>query len=244
VDGRARWLKLPEGAIKFDGAPPSGRRPAAGIGQPQSERIAVSAISRVVLRGEEKRIVRIVGVSATSAEVVSPRPIGHAGQVVECFLPVVGNRELRLTAGIMRVDEGRGGYTVLLHFMIADIVLRRQLNELIALLLAGDGDAHRQPTVIYDTLVRYGARGERVGHLAELSPRALSLRMSDRMAAGTPILVTIPDFAGRAPLRIEGRVAAQRLSREGGYHTAVTLDEMDAPRRRALSSLIADLMCR
>ena len=246
-DPRAqRWLSLEgDGATKLSDANlPEPRRVAGGVGQPRNERISVSAISRVMTR-THTRVVRIVGLSATTALVVSPEGLGHVGDVVELFLPVVGNRELRVTAGVVSADEVKQGQAVLLHLMIAEASLRRQLNELIALLLAGDGDAARkQPSVIYDVQVRYGARAERVGHLEALSPSDLSLRVVERIPNGAPLRLSIPGLDGGAVVVVEGQVTGQSLSREGGYHTAIALVGLTDERRRALSALIADLMCR
>ena len=216
---RQLWLALEGGAaIKLSERDelPASARGLGGVGRARNERVAVSAISRVITP-THTRVVRILGVSATTALVVARDPLGRVGQVVELFLPVVGNRELRITAGVVSADDVDPGHAVLLHFMVADVATRRQLNELIALLLAGDGDAARkQPRVIYDVQIRYGARGERVGHLEELSPGDLTMRALERIPNGAPIRLTIPGLVENAQLALEGRVTGQSLSREGG----------------------------
>lgn len=239
-----RWLAIPgDGAIKSDTTTVGRAARSQGVGR-SGQSIAVSAISRVIAWGRACTI-RVVGVSATSALVSSPVSLGHEGQCVDLFLPVVGDREIRVTAGIVSSVESDKGYAVNLHFMIADVTLRRQLNELVALLLSGDADAaQKQPRVIYDVNVRYGARGERVGHLDELSLTDLSMRTEERLSNATPVRLTIPAFGNAPSVVIEGTVRGQRLSREGGYHTSIAFDALDLPSRRALSGLVADLMCR
>jgi hypothetical protein len=244
-DAPERWIALPgDGAIKSERSATLPAQQPRGIGQPRNERLAVSAISRVVTAAHT-RTVRIVGVSATTALVLSPRLLGHVGQCIDLFLPVLGNRELRLTAGIASVERAGRGHAVVLHFMIAELAIRQQLNELVALLLAGESNSARhQPRVIYDVPVRYGPRAERIGHLEDLSPADLAMRVHERLPNTAPIRVTIPAFNGNADLALAGRVVGQRLAPEGGYHTSVVFESLDDTRRRSLSALIADLMCR
>jgi len=105
-------------------------RPAAKRSDP---RIAVSAITRArTVDGE--RMVRIAGVSARTALLVAREPLGWVGQCVELDVPIVGGRDLSVTAGIVQSERCRDGWGVTVEFMIVDGDARRQLDELLELL--------------------------------------------------------------------------------------------------------------
>jgi hypothetical protein len=210
----------------------------------RDRRIEVSAITRARTPDGE-RAVRIVGLSARTALLVAAEPLGWAGQCVELDVPTVGGRDLSVMAGIARSERCRDGHAVTVELVVADSVVRRQLNELLALLLAGEPDSDaRQPRVVYDVVVAYGPTGARQAHLQEISLAGLSMRVAERIAHDVPLEVIIPTLRGGAPVPLRGRVTGQRLSAEGGYITALDLEPLDGTRRHALGALVADLMCR
>lgn len=212
--------------------------------RPDDHRIRVRTPTRV-LTDAGARDVTVEALSARGALLFAPAPIGHVGRVVDLALPSLNGRELLITAGIERVDPVKGGEAVAVQFMIADVELRRGLNELLALLLDGTGGGtRRHPRVIYDVRVRLGPDGERIGRLEEISLSGASLRIGGQLPAGTPLVFRVPLVSGATWLKLVGRVVQQRLALDGGYHTGVAFDALDDATRVALSRLLADLMCR
>lgn len=247
------WVMLPGAQKTLDEREPSRRRAATPLRLVQPEPTAAARERRVkvcahtrVTTADGDRVVRLVALSAASALAFVPEPIGAAGQCVDLFLPVVGGREIQLTAGIDTADRVLEGWTVTLRFIVADPQTRAELNALLALLLAGSESAAggKQPGQLYDVGVTYGPTGSLRGHLAEISPSVLSMRVAERIAHDMRVDVTVPALSAGAALQLSGRVAGQRLSREGGYHTEVRFDELDHAMRNRLSALLADLMCR
>ena len=218
--------------------------PAARGPQLRDRRIEVSAITRA-RTDDGERAVRIVGLSARTALLYAPEPLGWPSQCIDLDVPVLGGRDLSVMAGIARSERCRDGYAITVEFVIADSDVRQKLNELLALLLAGEPDADgRQPRVVYDVVVAYGPTGAGRAHLQEVSLAGLSMRVAERMPHDLTVDVTVPTLRGGAPIALTGRVAGQRLSAEGGYITAVDFEPLDGSRRRALGALVADLMCR
>lgn len=210
----------------------------------RDRRVKVCANTRA-LTGDGERAVRLVGLSARTALLFAPEPVGAVGKCIDLFLPVIGGREIRLTAGIDSVERVLEGQAVTVTFIIADPELRRELHALLALLLAGDdGNGKKQPSQLYDVAVTYGPKGNLRGQLEEISPGGLSMRVAERLAHDLRVDVTVPPLRDGEPLELRGRVTGQRLSREGGYHTALVFDSVDHRTRVALSALLADLMCR
>lgn len=224
---------------------------AAGDGRPttppaelRDRRLAVSAITRA-RTADGERAVRIVGLSARTALLVAPEPLGWAGQCIDVDVPTVGGRDLSVMAGIAQSEHCKEGHVITVEFVIIDAEVRRQLNELLALLLAGEPDADaRQPRVVYDVVVAFGPTGARQAHLQEISLTGLSMRVAERIAHDMILDVAVPALRGDASIAVRGRVTGQRLSAEGGYITALDFEPLDGTRRHELSTLVADLMCR
>jgi hypothetical protein len=159
-------------------------------------------------------------------------------------VPVLGGRDLSVLGGIARSERCPEGHATTLEFVVADVEVRRQLGDLLALLLAGDPEGHGPtPRLVYDVTVSYGSTARR-GHLQEISLTGLSVRVHERMAHDFVIELLVPTLRGDASVALSGRVTGQRLSAEGGYITAVELDALDRAGRAALGVLISDLMCR
>jgi hypothetical protein len=206
-------------------------------------RVEVAAISRVRTPHGE-RAVRIVGLSARTALVVSSEPLGWPGQCLELDVPVVGGRDLGVLAGIARAERVREAHVTTVEFVVVDGEVRRQLNELLGLLLAHEpGTDARQPSVVYDVVVAYGPKGQRAAHLQEISLTGLSMRVHERLAHDFVVDVKLPSLRGEI-IDVRGRVTGQRLSAEGGYITTLVFEPLDGTRRHELGELVADLMCR
>lgn len=218
--------------------------PRARPAHARDRRIEVSAITRARTELSE-RAVRIVGLSARTALLYAPEPLGWPGQCIELDVPVVGGRDLSVMAGIERSERCRDGHATVVEFVIPDADVRRQLNALLALLLAGEPDAdERQPRVVYDVVVGYGPTNTGRAFLHEISLAGLAMRVGERMVHGLAVEVSVPTLRGGAPIAVVGRVTGQRLSAEGGYVTTLDFEPLDGARRRALGALVADLMCR
>ena len=210
----------------------------------EDHRIRVSTPTRVVTADGE-RAVTIVALSARTALLLAAEPLGAVGRVIDLVVPALGRSELVITAGIERVERVREGHAVTVHFIIAEQPLRRALNELLALLLDGaGGGSRRHARVLYDVRVRLGDDADGRGRLEELSLAGASVRLGTVLAAGAPLVLHVPEIWGAASLRLVGRVVGQRPALDGGWHTGVAFDALDADTRAALSRLLADLMCR
>jgi hypothetical protein len=191
-----------------------------------------------------ERAVKLVAISAKTALVFAPESIGIVGHCVDLFLPAVGH-DIEVLSGIERVDQVVEGYAATIRFIVADTEVRNSLNELLALLLAGDGGGSRKhPRILYDTPVTLGEGKLGRGRLEEISLSGMSVRVRDRLHNDTVLSVTVPQIRQRPPLVLVGRVVNQRLSAEGGYHTGIAFDTLGIDDRIALSALLADLMSR
>ena len=207
-------------------------------------RIRVTTPTRV-RTADGERPVTVVALSARSALMLTQEPIGDVGRTLDLVLPGIGGAELEITAGIDKIERVREGAAVAVQFMIADAPLRRALGDLLALLLAGDGGGtRRHPRVIYDVRVRLGSDAEQLGRLEELSLSGASIRVPMTLAEDDPIIVRVPLMRSGTSLRLVGRVVAQRPSPDGGLHTGVCFDVLDARTRAELGALLSDIMCR
>jgi hypothetical protein len=204
-------------------------------------RIKVSITTRVQTQAGE-RAVRIVALSAKTALLYSPESVGAIGHSVNLLLPAI-EREIEVMAGIERVDSVLEGYASTVRFIVADGELRRSLNELLTLLLAGSGGGARQhPRILYEASLALGQYGQ--GMLEELSLNGLSMRIARQLANNAELTIAIPHILHRPPVVLVGRVTNQRSSLEGGYHTGVAFHPLSAEQRMALSALLIDLMSR
>ena len=207
-------------------------------------RIRVHTATRV-RTADGERPVTVVALSARSALMLADAPPGAVGRTLELLLPGVGDQELEITAGIERIDHVREGAAVAVQFMIAEPALRRALADLLALLLAGDGGGQRRHArVFYDVRVRVGSDAEKIGRLEEISLAGAAVRVGSRLEKDDPLILRVPLIRGGDSLRLIGRVVEQRRSPDGGYHTGVAFDGLDARTRQGLGALLADLMSR
>jgi hypothetical protein len=206
-------------------------------------RIRVSTKTRALLANQSCEVL-VVGLSARTALFVTRDDPGVAGETVTLYLPTV-HGELELFAGVEQVDKTNEGFAVAVAFIVAEQQTRQALNDLMTLLLAGDGGGSRtHPRVIYDVAIRYGEALSQYGRLDELSVRGAGVRVREEMAMGAQLMVSIPDFASDDRLVMTGRVVNQRPSNEGGYHTGVEFVSVAPELRAQLARLLADLLCR
>jgi hypothetical protein len=207
-------------------------------------RIKVSTDTIVRLNGTEVPVT-VVGLSARDALILCQQSLGTSGGTLDLVLPTVGKRAIEVMVGIGRADRIEQGYAIIVEFMIVEQKLRSALNDLLRLLLAGDGGgARRHPRIIYDVPVRHGPLGSMQARLEEISLSGLSLCTPDRMLPGTEITIVVPDYASDSNLTLSGQVVQQRMAKEGGYHTGIALTEITNEARGQLARLLADLLCR
>ena len=212
-------------------------------------RIRVSTRTHVET-DEGKHEVTVVALSARSALIFCGRELGVAGGVIDLILPSLAGRELRVTAGIEKSERVKEGAAITVHFIVADQELRKALNELLALLLAGTGGGSRKhPRVIYDVRVRIegGPAVAQLNDKARLEEISLSggcVVTKLQLGASMPIVVHVPVLNGGSALRLAARVVEQKSDPDGGYRTGIAFDSLEGEARLALGRLLADLMCR
>ena len=208
-------------------------------------RIRVSTQTHV-LSDEGKHDVTVVALSARSALIFAGRELGVPGGVIELILPSLAGRELRITAGIEKSERVKEGAAVTVHFIVADQELRRALNELLALLLAGTGGGSRKhPRVIYDVRVRVdGDTASDRARLEEISLSGGCIVTKLHLGPSAPLVVHVPLLNGGSALRLGARVVEQKAEPDGGYRTGIAFDTLEGDARLALGRLLADLMCR
>ncbi len=208
-------------------------------------RIRVSTRTHVQT-DEGKHEVTVVALSARSALLFCGRELGVAGGVIDLILPSLAGRELRVTAGIEKSERIKEGAAVTVHFIVADQELRRALNELLALLLAGTGGGSRKhPRVIYDVRVRVDSdTASDRARLEEISLSGGCIVTKLQLGPRAPIVVHVPPLSGGSALRLSARVVEQKHEPDGGYRTGIAFDTLEGDARLALGRLLADLMCR
>jgi hypothetical protein len=208
----------------------------------EDRRIRVNTATRAIINSDERAVV-VVGISSRTALVVAPEQPA-IGSTLTLYLPSVQG-DVEILAGVEHVDPTPAGFAIAVAFIVVDQATRQVLNDLMTLLLAGDGGGTRQhPRVIYDVAIYYGVTLSQYGRLEDLSLRGASLRIKERMLPGTPLRFSVPDFATDQPLVLDARVVQQRLSKEGGYHTGVEFTQVEPPLRARVARLLADLLCR
>jgi hypothetical protein len=191
------------------------------------------------------RDVTVQALSGHTAVLTSLAPLGLTGHTLDLHLPAANGGEVTVTAGIERVDDSGPGELTTVHFMLHEPAVRRALNELLVMLLGGDGGGtRRHPRVIYDTRVRFGDDGEFMGKLEELSLGGAGLRVGVALAEGLPFVLFVPSLMGAEELRLSARVINQRRAPDGGYRTGVAFDTLDEATAAQLRQLLADLMLR
>jgi hypothetical protein len=206
-------------------------------------RIRVSTTTRALIRDEEREVV-VVGVSPRSALFVTTEEAGLTGSTLTLYLPGV-DREIELLAGIERVEKVADGFAVVVAFILVEQTIRRALNDLMALLLAGTGGGARvHPRIVYDAVVKYGPALSRVGRLQEVSSSGACVRIADRLPPDATMQLSIPEFSTNEHIEIAARVVNQRISHEGGYLTGVEFIGVSGLLRARLARLLADLLCR
>lgn len=206
----------------------------------------IKVTTETVARLQEGDVsVTVVGLSSRDALVLSQKPLAGEGGVLELMLPTVGGQQLAITCGIGHSQRVDAGCASVLDFIVVEQETRGALNDLLRLLLARDGGGERKhPRVVYDVPCRYGPGGKLAARLEDISLNGLSVRLPDRLLPGAEIQVILPAYGSDENLTVRGSVIQQRMAKEGGYSTGVTIGPLDFNERAQLARLLADLLCR
>ena len=208
-----------------------------------SRRIKVHTLTRAVTTSGEREVV-VLALSARSALVLAKDRLGHSGDTVDLVLPTLGGQELPITAGIERTERLAEGHVYTVEFMMVEQRVRRALDELLALLLGGDGGGTRQhPRIVHDVPVTYGEQGQDRADLEEVSMSGLSMRTHARIAEGSHLEVQIPDARGGVRLNVRGRVVNTRPATVG-FHVGLAFGTLDPDNRTRLAELLSELVRR
>lgn len=165
------------------------------------------------------------------------------GACVDLFLPTLAGHEIEVLAGIEAVERVKEGVAASSEFIVVEDAVRRALNELMALLLMGDGGGRRaHPRVIYDVMILYG-ESNRIARLEELSMSGALMRTYEALPADLPIELSIPHPTTQIAVRVAGRVANVRMRDARSFAIGVAF-EADAVHRSALAQMLADIMAR
>jgi hypothetical protein len=203
----------------------------------------IKVLAEVRLRAQDgERQVTLVALSARGALVLSVEPVGAPGEVVDLHLPVVGGATVAVAAGIDSVERVAEGTVSKIEFMIVERHVRDALDELLALLLTGDGGGTRRcPRVKYPIPVRYGERGDDRAKLIEISMKGLSMRVAGDLAEGARVRVELPDA-----IVVTGSVVNRRASPTvpGAVEVGVAFGTLERPVESALRKLLADVVRR
>lgn len=205
-------------------------------------RIKVQTQTRVqTARGEQP--VLMVALGAQTALLLAAGPLGKEGEIVEVHLPAVGG-EVVVTSGVEKVDRVAEGYVITVQFIVAEQAVRRALDELLNLLLQGDGGGERRhPRIRHDIPIAYGEMGQLPAQLEEISVSGMSMRVSERMAEGSQLKVSIPDHYGGVRLSVRGRVINSRPSEDGkSCHIGVAFETLEPKTVNDLRELLAELV--
>ncbi len=204
-----------------------------------TERIKV--LAEIRLRTTEgERTVTLVALSARGALVLSQRAIGVAGECVDLELPAVGGKTVTVAAGVDKVHKVPEGMVSKVEFMIVEASIRKAVDDLLALLLAGDGGGtRRSPRVKYGVPVLYGELGQHRAKLIEISLNGLAMRAAVGLAGGTPLRVELPDA-----LVLQGTVVNARPSESvaGTFEIGMVFDQLPQSTLIALRTLLSDLV--
>jgi hypothetical protein len=205
--------------------------------------IKVAAETRLIKAGREQVVV-LVALSPSSALVQAREPIGEAGDVLELFVPVIGGKELRLTAGVDRAERADDGFVAEVEFMFDDAAERRALDDLVALLLGGTGGGRREhPRVTYGVPVRYGER-DREAELVDVSVSGAQFRAREALAMGALTTLAIPNAGGRGQLTLRCQVRNVRPADAGRFAIGVQFLELTDEQRADIASLLRTLLSR
>jgi hypothetical protein len=130
------------------------------------------------------------------------------------------------------------------HFIVVEQKTRKKLEELLGLLLTGDGGGERRhPRIKHDIPIAYGEMAQCPAQLEEISLSGLGMYIQERLAIGSQVKVTIPDDRGGVRIMVRGKIVNERTAPSGkGYCVGVAFEAVDPRTRNALGELLAELV--
>jgi hypothetical protein len=205
-------------------------------------RIRVQTQTTVVTaRGEQP--VLMVAIGAQTALLLAAGPLARMGETLDLHLPGLGE-EVVVTSGVERLDPVSEGTVMTVHFIVVEQRVRKKLEELLSLLLTGDGGGERRhPRISHDIPIAYGETAEHPAQLEEISLAGLAMRVPGELAPGMQLKVTLPDDRGGVRFVLRARVVNARACPNGReFSIGVAFEEVDAPTRAALGELLTQLV--
>jgi hypothetical protein len=168
--------------------------------------------------------------------------IGRRGDLIELYLPAPGG-VISILAEVVRASSLPPVRELEVTFAAVEQEHQKQLDDLLKLLLAGDGGGARAaPRLALDLEVGIGEGAER-GHLVDLSRGGLGVTLTRPIKVGQPLTVRLPLTTGELELR--GKVVNVRLAPVPGgvaYRAGVAFDQLDKHTRGRLDELLELLL--
>ena len=205
-------------------------------------RIRVQTQTTVVTaRGEQP--VLMVAIGAQTALLLAAGPLARLGETLDLHLPAFGE-DLLVTAGVERLEPVAEGTVMTVHFMVVEQHTRKKLEELLSLLLTGDGGGERRhPRIRHDIPIAYGEQAEHAAQLEEISLAGIAMRVDDKPAIGAPLKITIPDDRGGVRVVVRGKVVNERPTEDGkAFSVGIAFEGVEGATRNAIAALLAELV--
>jgi hypothetical protein len=205
-------------------------------------RIRVQTQTKVVTARSDHPVL-MVAIGAQSALLLAGGPLARRGETVDLHLPGLSG-DVIVTAGVERLDPVHEGTVITVNFIVVDQQMRKQLKELLSLLLAGDGGGDRRhPRIKHDLPLAYGEKAQHPAQLEEISLAGIGMRTRERLKVGSQVKVTFPDDRNGARIVMLGQVVNERfIEDKNEYAVGVAFVKVDTKTRAALEELLAGLV--
>ena len=205
-----------------------------------SASIQVSAEIEAVVAG-----LRLTGVlreiSKTGARVELGGVMAQPGELIELSLPALGGRRIQVMAEVVRANPAE----LALAFVMVEPGSVKALDELLKLLLAGDGGGRRKsPRISRRLPLRYGDRAEKPGVLVDLSRGGLGMIVARELALGERVRVVV-ESAEEEDVELTGVVRNQRpvqAQSTTAFQVGIAFDPEDRQQALRVEALLASLL--
>jgi hypothetical protein len=219
-----------------------GREPAMSEAEQRERRehARVHVQADVEVGGPRRRVhavLREIG-RASARLIVAELPAGQ-GERVQLHLPGPGGA-IEVPSEVERVAGAAPAFEMVVTFALVEPTRRKELDQLLRLLLAGSGGgARKSPRVARRLEVRLVSRGEQAALLTDLSRGGLGLVSADPLVVGEEVHVRVGDLV------LRGRVVNQRPVTAGGLlatQAGIAFLPLDAATTAALDRLLIQLL--